>query len=100
MKQHKTHKRHTKRCRHHLKRKTHRRGGSAARKCRSYENKLSEYRRQLNRQTKKTIDYFNGDVRALHDAATRAGCSSELLKEIEEFENGPVLAKANSLLRI
>lgn len=102
MKHRKTHRRR----RHHSKRRTSRRltrrnrGGSAVSKCRQYENTLSKYKDQLVQQTERTIEDFVGKVRALYDEASRADCSSDLLREIEEFENGPVLSKANSLLRV
>lgn len=98
------HKRHTKRS-HHSRRKTSRRitkrnRGGAVNRCYNYEDKLQEYKDKLNEQTVRTIEDFNGKVRALYDRAQRAGCSAQLLREIEDFENGPVLAKANSLLRV
>ena len=77
-------------------RRTHRRGGADM--CSGFRNRLAAMRGELNPQRENTIEEFVGKVRALYDDAKRAGCDQNLLDEIEAFENGPVMQRANALL--
>jgi len=81
-------------------RRTHRRGGVAANNgCNDISSRLANMRADINQQSANTIEDFVGDVRSLYDEAKDKGCSQNLLNEIEQFELGPVSAKANALLR-
>jgi len=77
-------------------RRTHRRGGADM--CSGFRNRLTSLRGELNAQRNNTIESFVGKVRGLYDDAKRAGCDKNLLDEIETFENGPVMQRANALL--
>ncbi len=99
----KTHRRKTHRRKTHRKtsrrvhrRRTHRRGGADM--CSGFRNRLTALRGELNAQRNNTIESFVGKVRGLYDDAKRAGCDKNLLDEIETFENGPVMQRANALL--
>lgn len=103
MKHHRTHKR-----RHHSKRKTsrrvhkrrthRRRGGFTSDPCSNIYSRLINMREDLNNQTVNSIEDFVGKVLSLYDEAVRNGCSTNLLNEIESFENGPVMERAEQLL--
>jgi hypothetical protein len=104
MKHRRTHRR-----KHHSKRKTsrrthrrrtHRRRGGASWVCQAEYDKLVGLRNRLQYQNAESIEDYIGEIRALYDEAERKDCGKGILKEIEEFENGPAMAKANSLLRV
>lgn len=81
-------------------RRTHRRRGGASWVCQTEYNKLIALRNNLQYQNAETIEDYIGEIRTLYREAKRKDCGEKILKEIDEFENGPAMAKANSLLRL
>jgi hypothetical protein len=81
-------------------RRTHRRRGGASWVCQTEYDKLVALRNRLQYQNAETIEDYIGEIRALYDEAKRKDCGRGILKEIEEFENGPAMMKANSLLQV
>lgn len=99
MKHRKTHRRrhHSKTSRRTHKRRTHRRRGGSV-NCRTYSEKLNDFRDRLPNINSNTYEALYSEVRQAHNEAHRNGCEQEAM-EIESFENNELSPKINEIHR-